>query len=221
MIHSRTIVLALGLLVYGHFPSSTGDPETERRLADLGARIQSLDTRLEAMRKTLNESSGNIALIANGNYSSTVKNQMSETVGRDRNVTVGAEQRTNIGSSYTLVTGASHSLTIGGSLSSSVNGSSSVGIGGESSISVRGNSIESYDKNLSMDVDGHFTAQVAKVVSIGGKSIDIRGEDAITIRCGSASIQLKKNGDVTIEGSLITIKGSSDVLLKGSKIKQN
>jgi type VI secretion system secreted protein VgrG len=32
---------------------------------------------------------------------------------------------------------------------------------------------------------------------------------------------MKKNGDITIEGNKIAIKGSSDITIKGSKITQN
>jgi type VI secretion system secreted protein VgrG len=32
---------------------------------------------------------------------------------------------------------------------------------------------------------------------------------------------MKKNGDITIEGKQITIKGSGDVVIKGQKILQN
>jgi type VI secretion system secreted protein VgrG len=43
----------------------------------------------------------------------------------------------------------------------------------------------------------------------------------ITVKTGSASIQMKKNGDITIEGKTINIKGSGNVVVKGQKILQN
>jgi len=46
-------------------------------------------------------------------------------------------------------------------------------------------------------------------------------KDEISLKTGKASILLKKNGDITISGKKINIKGSSDVILKGSKIKEN
>ena len=53
--------------------------------------------------------------------------------------------------------------------------------------------------------------------------------DSITIKTGSASLTMKKDGtivlkgkDITIEGSgKINIKASSDIVMKGSKISQN
>ena len=41
--------------------------------------------------------------------------------------------------------------------------------------------------------------------------------DQILIKTGKAEIIMKKNGDITIKGKKINIKGSSDVIIKGSK----
>ncbi len=53
--------------------------------------------------------------------------------------------------------------------------------------------------------------------------------DSITIKTGDASITMKKDGTIVIKGKDITIEGSgkinvkatSDIVMKGSKIKQN
>ncbi len=62
-----------------------------------------------------------------------------------------------------------------------------------------------------------------------GKKLNVQAADQINIfsdkqillKSGSASITLKKNGDITIKGKKINIKGSGDVTIKGSKIKEN
>jgi type VI secretion system secreted protein VgrG len=41
------------------------------------------------------------------------------------------------------------------------------------------------------------------------------------LKCGQASIILKKNGDISITGNEISIKASGDIVLKGQKILQN
>jgi type VI secretion system secreted protein VgrG len=46
-------------------------------------------------------------------------------------------------------------------------------------------------------------------------------KDKLTLKCGKAQIVLAKNGDLTITGAKITVKGSSDVTIKGSKVNQN
>ena len=62
-----------------------------------------------------------------------------------------------------------------------------------------------------------------------GKKLLINAGDEITIVTGKAKIQMKKNGDITISGKNVNIKGSGGinakaskaVVLKGSKVTQN
>ena len=62
-----------------------------------------------------------------------------------------------------------------------------------------------------------------------GKNLVIDAGDSISIKTGSASITMKKDGTITIKGKDITIEGSgkinakasSDIVMKGSKILQN
>ena len=55
----------------------------------------------------------------------------------------------------------------------------------------------------------------------GDKKGIIQIKDELTIKCGSASINMKKNGDITIKGGKINIKASKDLVMKGSKVTQN
>jgi type VI secretion system secreted protein VgrG len=62
-----------------------------------------------------------------------------------------------------------------------------------------------------------------------GKSLVIDAGDSVTIKTGSASITMKKDGTITIKGKDITLQGSgkinvkasSDVVIKGSKVGLN
>ena len=54
-----------------------------------------------------------------------------------------------------------------------------------------------------------------------GQKIVIDAGDELILKCGSASIQLKKNGDIVIEGKKISVKASGDLVLKGSNIGEN
>ncbi len=49
----------------------------------------------------------------------------------------------------------------------------------------------------------------------------LEAEDELTIKVGKATLVMKKNGDITMNGKKITIKGDGDVVVKGSKIAQN
>ena len=53
-----------------------------------------------------------------------------------------------------------------------------------------------------------------------GKSLVIEAADDITLKTGSASIVMKKNGDITIKGKNVTVKASSKISGKaGSSVK--
>jgi len=45
--------------------------------------------------------------------------------------------------------------------------------------------------------------------------------DELTIQCGKAVIQMKKNGDILIDGKKINVKGSGEIVMKAKKILQN
>lgn len=61
-----------------------------------------------------------------------------------------------------------------------------------------------------------------------GKKLVLTAQDAVLIRTGSASIELRKDGTIRIQGGSIDILGSTvnakatnDLVLKGSKIRNN
>jgi len=53
------------------------------------------------------------------------------------------------------------------------------------------------------------------------KAIHVQGDGSVTIAVGTASIALKKNGDITIKGKNIEVSGHGQVTIKGAKILQN
>ena len=58
--------------------------------------------------------------------------------------------------------------------------------------------------------------------SVAGKKkgvIDIK--DELTIKVGKATITMKKNGDITINGKDINLKGSGNIVMKAKKIMEN
>ena len=55
----------------------------------------------------------------------------------------------------------------------------------------------------------------------GDKNGVINIKDQLTIKVGKASITLKKNGDITINGKTINVKGSGNIVMKAQKILEN
>ncbi len=147
------------------------------------------------------------------NRDKTVGVNQTETIGKNKTIDVGANHSETIGKNKTLDVGANHSESIADNMTLSV--------GGNQSISVDKNMTLSVSKNLSETVDGKHTEQVTKEYSLKAKAITIEADDQITFKTGSAKIIMKKNGDITISGKNINVKGSGNVVLKGSKVTAN
>ncbi len=148
------------------------------------------------------------------NYTETVAAMMTLSVGGALNKTVGLSHSKQVGASDSISVGGSRSVSVGAGLSTDVGTDQSVNVG----------------KNHSMDVGSDSTLKVGKKTMVqSGDDLTINGKkkavidikDQLTLKCGSASIILKKNGDIQIKGKKINIKASGDIKMKGSKIAEN
>ncbi|MGC4061916.1 MAG: type VI secretion system tip protein TssI/VgrG [Aquabacterium sp.] len=164
----------------------------------------------------------NRSISVGSSETATVAMQRTHTVGINETIAIGAAQEVAIGAAQTIAVGAVQSVTVGASQSVSVGANRSIDAGGNLSTNV--------GKDESRNVGGGRSASIAKDDALKvGKNLVIDAGDAITIKTGSASITMKKDGTITIKGKDITIEGSgkinakasSDMVLKGSKILQN
>lgn len=193
------------------------------------------------------ESVGNNETIAIGvNRTETVGANETITIGANRSITVGASetatvamQRTHtVGVNETIAIGAAQEVVIGALQSVSVGAAQVVTVGASQSTSVGTNQTNSIGANRSLQVGGDQSTSVGKGRSTQvakddaltvGKNLVIDAGDSVTIKTGSASITMKKDGTIAIKGKNISIDGSgkinvkasSDVVIKGSKILQN
>lgn len=193
------------------------------------------------------ESVGNNETIAIGvNRTETVGANETITIGANRSITVGASetatvamQRTHtVGVNETIAIGAAQEVVIGALQSVSVGAAQVVTVGASQNTSVGTNQTNSIGANRSLQVGGDQSTSVGKGRSTQvakddaltvGKNLVIDAGDSVTIKTGSASITMKKDGTIAIKGKNISIDGSgkinvkasSDVVIKGSKILQN
>jgi len=136
------------------------------------------------------------------------------SVGAAQEVTVGAIQTVTVGANQTTNVGANQAVSVGASQTTSVRSNASTTVGGDETLTVTGGRITTIGKDDSMTV---------------GKNLIVNAADSVTIKTGSASITMKKDGTITIKGKDITldgsgkinIKASSDVVVKGSKVGIN
>ncbi len=160
-----------------------------------------------------------------------------ESIGKDRELKVGANKSETVGDNKSISVGGNHSESISGdmsqtvgkgrtmsvakSLAEDVGESMTVSVGKDSSTSIAGKMVLDVTKDVAITIQGGETETVTKNYVLKAKRIQIEAEDEIAIKTGDASIQMKKNGDITVKGGKIKIEGSSDVIIKGSKIGQN
>ncbi|MDF1553078.1 MAG: type VI secretion system Vgr family protein [Deferrisomatales bacterium] len=167
-----------------------------------------------------------------------VENDESHSVGHDRTKSVGNDETVSVGANRTEDVGENESITIGADRTENVGKNESISIGAnrtedvakDESVSVGSNRSMTVGKKESLDVGDDRSASIGKNDTLQvGKNLTVEAGDAILFKTGSASISMKKNGeivikgkDITIQGSgKITVKASKDVVIKGSKIAQN
>ncbi len=167
--------------------------------------------------------------VGNDRTKNVDKNQ-TETIGENKTISVGKEHSESIGGSASITVGKNQdvsigsnaTLTVGKNLSETVGDNADVSIGKDISVTIGNNAQASVGKNLSVDIKEKMQIAI-------GKDTVIDSGDSLVLKCGSASISMKKDGTITIEGKNITLKGSGDInvkasgniAMKGSKITQN
>ncbi len=143
-----------------------------------------------------------------------VENDETHWVGHDRSKTVDHDEQVTILNNRSEHVGNNELISIGNDRTEDVANNESLSIG----------------KNRTLTIGDNRTTQVGKDEQLDvGKTLTINVADQIVIKTGSASITMKKNGDITIKGKNITLQGSGgitqkasqDVVIKGSKILQN
>ena len=172
------------------------------------------------------------------NQTQSVGANQTETVGSNQSMTIGANKTETIAVAKALTIGAAYQVSVGAAMNETIGAAKAEEIGAAKIVAVGAASSENVGANKSVNAGGNISESAGKDVSIksgkkmsldsgddfsvkGGKKGVIDIKDELTIKCGKAVINMKKNGDITINGKKITIKGSGDVIIKGKKILQN
>jgi len=177
-------------------------------------------------------------IMIHSNRTETVDKNETLTVSGHQSQTIAMTQTTMIGLVHTITVGAAQAITVGAAQTISVGGLQAVTVGAMQAITVGRNATETiggkWSQTVAKDHDtkvgGNRGADVAGDESVkAGKKIAVEAADQIQLSCGAASLLMKKDGtillkgkDITVEGSgKISIKATSDLKLKGSKIASN
>ena len=167
----------------------------------------------------------NEALVVEGNRERTVKGHEA--------VTVVLTKTESIGLLYGLTVGAAMNQMVVGALVQEVGAAKSVNVVGVSSEevgfhkSVKAGKAISHEAgtdikdkatgNLSAEAGGTMSLQSGKDCSVQSKAkVGIVAADEISLKCGSAELVLKSNGDISIKGAGISITASGKLVLDAS-----
>lgn len=162
--------------------------------------------------------------------SKTVDNNETVNIGKNRSETVGENETISIGNNRSEDVGKNETINIGQNRDESVGASESINIGKDRERNVGNNETINIGKNHTIEVGEDRQTQIGKddLIQVG-KKFYLEAGDEITLKTGSASITMKKDGTIQIKGKDITIigsgkisaKASGNMVLKGSKIAEN
>lgn len=175
------------------------------------------------------------ALLVKHDREARVDNDDTESIGGNQNIevtknlteTVGLDMSLDVGGGLTVTVAKDCSATVSGALALAVNSSTSVSVGGSKSESVSESSSEAVGKSKSVSVDESYALEVAKdgtlkfgknvKEEVGEKKTMIVGKE-LSIQVGDATITVKKNGEITVQGKKITVKGTGPIHVEGKKL---
>jgi type VI secretion system secreted protein VgrG len=181
----------------------------------------------------------NKAITVGGNHTENITGNMFQTVSAAKTETIALAKALTIGAGYQVSVIAAMNQTIGGLKAEQIGAAKSVNVGANSS--------ENIGANKSVDAGSNISEKAGKDVSVtsgkkmalsAGDDLTVTGnkkgvisiKDQLTITVGKASITMKKNGDILIQGKDITTKSSGnvttqansgDIVMKAKKILGN
>jgi len=167
--------------------------------------------------------------LVKNNETIDVGNDDKFTVGNDRTKTIANNETTSIGNDQTKSVGNDETITVKNDRFKMVNNNQNetisknktIDVGKDHLETIVGNMTINVDKDLTEVIKGNYSEKVTKAYDASAKTITLEAADEITLKTGSAKIVMKKNGDITISGKNINVKGSGNVVLKGSKVLAN
>ena len=155
-------------------------------------------------------------------WRTVVEHDQNESVGNNSTVRVGGNRVETVGKAQTLTIGTSFQVTVGTAMNETIGSDKQVQVGGTVSEAIGKDRRVTIGNDETLTIGKNFTVGAGNGITVEAqKNVSISAAEELTLKCGQAVIVLKKNGDISITGKEISIKGSGNVIIKGEKIIQN
>ena len=167
----------------------------------------------------------------------TIAHDRSETIGSNATQLVAKVKTVTVGGALATIVGGAMNTSVGAACTEEVGGIKMIAVGASSSESVVGgktvdaSSIAhnarkdmsfSSGANTGIDVGKDLRVEVAGALAMHGKKSGlIECDQDLTIKVGKASITLKKDGTIVLDGVDVTVNGKKAITLKSKKVNQN
>jgi len=201
---TSTIGGSQALQVGGNRTTTVGAAHVELVGADQSIRVGGAQTVTVALAATESIGLGK-ALNVGGAYAVNVGGLMNELVGGLKAEEVGGAKVEVVGAKKTETVVGSRTLHVGGDLSESVGGARTLKVG----------------KDLVLDVGGKLQQTVTGAYTLQAKEIVLSAKDKLTMKVGSAMLEITSSGDIAVKGAKVTVNASGDLVLKAAKITEN
>jgi type VI secretion system secreted protein VgrG len=171
----------------------------------------------------------NMVINVSGSKTETVTVNSAESIVVAKELSIGGAYQVTVGAVMNETVVGAKMEEVGAYKMEAVGGKKTLSIGSDSNETVSGKKNVNVSKDLAQDIGGKRSETVKKEYSLKAKKVMVEAEDEISFKTGKATIVMKKNGDILIKGKninqqasgKINIKASSDITMKGSKIKEN
>jgi type VI secretion system secreted protein VgrG len=181
---------------------------------------------------SLNDTKGSEKIVIHGQFDmeTTIEHDRTESIGNNETVDITANRKESVGGNESISISGNRTESVDKDETISVSGNRTESVGKNESISIGSNRATTIGKNEQISISGDRAIQVGKGDTLDvAKVLEINAGDSVSIKTGSASLTMKKDGtivlkgkDITIEGSgKINMKASQDIVMKGQKISQN
>ena len=148
------------------------------------------------------------------NHTESIGENMKITIGKNLDESTGDNKTATVGKNLDETVGDDAKINIGKNRSVNVSENNSVDVGKEHRENIGTDSMVTVGENFKISVGNNYTISVNEKTSISS------GKEMV-LTCGNASIILKSNGNISINGKDIDLTGSGNVVVKGKNIAGN